>query len=79
MCIRDSFKSGDFQLLNKRNINIYNLINKFNSNNKYKIKIKFLNSKNIMKSKPRTKTLKSLPGWYGEQDIEKKILATFTK
>ena len=77
--LEKNFKSGDFQLLNKRNINIYNLINKFNSNNKYKIKTKFLNSKNIMKSKPRTKTLKSLPGWYGEQDIEKKILATFTK
>ena len=34
--IRKKFKSGDFQLLNKRNINIYNLINKFNSNNNIK-------------------------------------------
>lgn len=75
--LEKNLKSRDFQLLNKRNINIYNLINKFNFNNNNKIKINFLSSKNIMK--PRTKTLKSIPGWNGGQDIENKILATFIK
>ena len=75
--LEKNLKSRDFQLLNKRNTNIYNLINKFNSNNNNKIKTNFLSSKNIIK--PKTKTLKPLPGWNGGQDIEKKILATFIK
>ena len=75
--LKKNLNSNNFQLLNKKNTNIYNLIKKFNFNNEKKIKANFLSSKNMMK--PRTKILNLIPGWKEETNIEKKIFAVFNK
>ena len=75
--LKKNLNSNNFQLLNKNNTNIYNLIKKFNLNNEKKIKTNFLSSNNIMK--PRTKILNLIPGWKEKINIEKRIFDTFNK
>ena len=75
--LKKNLNSNNFQLLNKKNTNIYNLIKRFNFNNEKKIKANFVSSKNIMK--PRTKILNLIPGWKERTNIEKKIFAALKK
>ena len=73
--LKTNLNSGNFQLLNRKNINIYKLINKINSNNVKKIKVQFLTSKNMLK--PKTKTLNLIPKWKQKSDLENKIIEAF--
>ena len=75
--LKKNLNSNNFQLLNKKNTNIYNLIKRFNFNNEKKIKANFVSSKNIMK--PRTKILNLIPGWKERTNIEKRIFAALKK
>lgn len=75
--LKKNLNSNNFQLLNKKNTNIYNLIKRFNFNNEKKIKANFVSSKNIMK--PRTKILNLIPGWQERTNIEKRIFAALNK
>ena len=75
--LKKNLNSNNFQLLNKKNTNIYNLIKRFNFNNEKKIKANFVSSKNIMK--PRTKILNLIPGWKERTNIEKRIFAALNK
>ena len=75
--LKKDLSSNNFQLLNKKNTNVYGLIKKFNFKYKKKIKTNFFNSKDLMK--PKTKTLNSIPGWKVKRDIEKRIFTAFNK
>ena len=75
LLMKKNYQSDNFHLLNKKNMNIYKFINKFNKDKiNNKIKVKFLSSKII--NKPNVKNFKPIPGWYTKINIEKRILNT---
>ncbi len=76
LLLKKNYKSGDYCLINSKNINIHKLISNINSKSKKKIKVKFLNKsvKKITKTK-----IKKLPFWKADTKIIKKIENEFYK
>ncbi len=72
--LNNNFKSGTYCLKQKKNIKIFNLINKINKRLKKKIKIKYLNNefKKIKNSK-----IQSLNYWKPDNSLEQKIIKKF--
>ena len=59
--LKRNIKAGNYSIINKRYINIYNLILLFNKKRKKKFKLRWKSSKLI---KEKILTFKKIPGWF---------------
>lgn len=74
--LRNNIKPGDYNLINPKDISLYELVKKFNSKNKKKLKIKWL-SKKIIKDKIFKK--KILRNWIPKNSNINNIIDTIRR
>ncbi len=72
--LHKNIKSGDYCLINDKNLNINKLIKTINNKSVRQIKVRFLSNKSI---KPKKSFLKTLPKWKADITIQKKIEKLF--
>ena len=76
LLLNKNLKSGNYCLINNKNINIKKLVSSINNKVKRKIKVKFLNKSVTKISKSK---IKNLPQWKADTKILQKIESEFYK